>query len=572
MTEMELYNLWCEKAVDDPDLQTELKSIEGDEEAIKDRFYRDLEFGTGGLRGVIGAGAYRLNIYTIRRATQGLADYVNGAFENGSVAIAYDSRIKSDVFAKEAASVLAANGIKVYIYPELMPTPMLSWAVRALKCNAGIVVTASHNPAKYNGYKVYGDDGCQITLDVANTVIGKINAVPMFDGAKLMGFDEGVASGKIELIGQDVIEAYLDKVQEQGIHTDLVADSGLKVVYTPLNGTGNKPVRAILKRIGIKEVTVVPEQENPDGNFPTCPFPNPEIEEALAKGLELCKTVKPDLLLATDPDCDRVGIAVPSPEGDYVLFSGNEVGAMLFEYICEERIKLGTMPEKPVGVKTIVTTDIVKAMAEKYGVELRNVLTGFKFIGEQIGFLEKDGEDNRYIFGFEESYGYLAGSYVRDKDAVVASMLICEMAAFYRTKGISLLEAREKMYKTYGNYVHSQSSFTCEGASGMERMKELMSMLRTDTPKEIGGLKVVSFADYMASEETCIECGKKTPITLPKSDVLAFNLEQGASVIIRPSGTEPKIKAYYTTIGETKEAASKLRDTIADDFKSILGF
>lgn len=572
MTEMELYNLWCEKAVDDPDLQTELKSIEGDEEAIKDRFYRDLEFGTGGLRGVIGAGAYRLNIYTIRRATQGLADYVNGAFEYGSVAIAYDSRIKSDVFAKEAASVLAANGIKVYIYPELMPTPMLSWAVRALKCNAGIVVTASHNPAKYNGYKVYGDDGCQITLDVANTVIGKINAVPMFDGAKLMGFDEGVASGKIELIGQDVIEAYLDKVQEQGIHTDLVADSGLKVVYTPLNGTGNKPVRAILKRIGIKEVTVVPEQENPDGNFPTCPFPNPEIEEALAKGLELCKTVKPDLLLATDPDCDRVGIAVPSPEGDYVLFSGNEVGAMLFEYICEERIKLGTMPEKPVGVKTIVTTDIVKAMAEKYGVELRNVLTGFKFIGEQIGFLEKDGEDNRYIFGFEESYGYLAGSYVRDKDAVVASMLICEMAAFYRTKGISLLEAREKMYKTYGNYVHSQSSFTCEGASGMERMKELMSMLRTDTPKEIGGLKVVSFADYMASEETCIECGKKTPITLPKSDVLAFNLEQGASVIIRPSGTEPKIKAYYTTIGETKEAASKLRDTIADDFKSILGF
>ena len=572
MTEMELYKLWCEKAVDDPDLQTELKSIEGDEEAIKDRFYRDLEFGTGGLRGVIGAGAYRLNIYTIRRATQGLADYVNGAFENGSVAIAYDSRIKSDVFAKEAASVLAANGIKVYIYPELMPTPMLSWAVRALKCNAGIVVTASHNPAKYNGYKVYGDDGCQITLDVANTVIGKINAVPMFDGAKLMGFDEGVASGKIELIGQYVIEAYLDKVQEQGIHTDLVADSGLKVVYTPLNGTGNKPVRAILKRIGIKEVTVVPEQENPDGNFPTCPFPNPEIEEALAKGLELCKTVKPDLLLATDPDCDRVGIAVPSPEGDYVLFSGNEVGAMLFEYICEERIKLGTMPEKPVGVKTIVTTDIVKAMAEKYGVELRNVLTGFKFIGEQIGFLEKDGEDNRYIFGFEESYGYLAGSYVRDKDAVVASMLICEMAAFYRTKGISLLEAREKMYKTYGNYVHSQSSFTCEGASGMERMKELMSMLRTDTPKEIGGLKVVSFADYMASEETCIECGKKTPITLPKSDVLAFNLEQGASVIIRPSGTEPKIKAYYTTIGETKEAASKLRDTIADDFKSILGF
>ncbi len=572
MTEMELYKLWCEKAVDDPDLQAELKSIEGDEDAIVDRFYRDLEFGTGGLRGVIGAGAYRLNIYTIRRATQGLADYVNGAFENGSVAIAYDSRIKSDVFAKEAASVLAANGIKVYIYSELMPTPMLSWAVRKLGCNAGIVVTASHNPAKYNGYKVYGADGCQITLDVANTVIGKINAVPMFDGAKIMNFDDGVKEGKIELIGEDVIEAYLDKVQEQGVHTELVADSGLKVVYTPLNGTGNKPVRAILKRIGIKEITIVPEQENPDGNFPTCPFPNPEIKEALAKGIELCEKVKPDLLLATDPDCDRVGIAVPSPDGDYVLFSGNEVGALLFEYICEERIKMGTMPERPVGVKTIVTTDIVMAMAEKYGVELRNVLTGFKFIGEQIGFLEQDGEDDRYVFGFEESYGYLAGSYVRDKDAVVASMLICEMAAFYRTKGISLLQAREKMYQTYGNYVHSQSSFTCEGASGMQRMKELMSMLRTDTPKEIGGLKVVSFADYVASEKVDMATGEKTVITLPKSDVLAFDLEDGASVIIRPSGTEPKIKAYYTTIGETQEKATALRDKIADDFKAILGF
>ena len=450
MTEMELYKLWCEKAVDDPDLQTELKSIEGDEAAIQDRFYRDLEFGTGGLRGVIGAGAYRLNVYTIRRATQGLADYVNGAFENGSVAIAYDSRIKSDKFAKEAAAVLAANGIKVYIYSELMPTPMLSWAVRELKCQAGIVITASHNPAKYNGYKVYGEDGCQITLDVANTVIGKINAVEMFGGAKVMDFEDGIKSGKIEYIKQEVIDKYLDKVAQQGVHTDLVADSGLKVVYTPLNGTGNKPVRAILKKIGIKEVTVVPEQENPDGNFPTCPFPNPEIKEALAKGLELCKTVKPDLLLATDPDCDRVGIAVPDPEGNYVLFSGNEVGAMLLKYICQERTALGTMPKNPVAVKTIVTTDICKKIAAEYNVELREVLTGFKFIGEQIGFLEKEGQDDRYIFGFEESYGYLAGSYVRDKDAVVGSMLICEMAAFYRTKGISLLQAREDMYKKYG--------------------------------------------------------------------------------------------------------------------------
>lgn len=572
MTEMELYRLWCEKAVDDPDLQTELNSIADDEEAIKDRFYRDLEFGTGGLRGVIGAGSYRLNIYTIRRATQGLADYVNGAFENGSVAIAYDSRIKSDKFAKEAAAVLAANGIRVYIYPELMPTPMLSWAVRYLKCQAGIVVTASHNPAKYNGYKVYGEDGCQITLDVANTVIGKINDVPMFGGAKVMSFDEGIQSGMIRLIEQEVIDAYLEKVSEQGIHTDLVADSGLKVVYTPLNGTGNKPVRAILKKIGIKEVTVVLEQENPDGNFPTCPFPNPEIKEALAKGLELCETVKPDLLLATDPDCDRVGIAVPDPDGNYVLFSGNEVGAMLLKYICQERTALGTMPENPVAVKTIVTTDICKKIASEYGVELREVLTGFKFIGEQIGFLEEKGEENRYIFGFEESYGYLAGSYVRDKDAVVASMLICEMAAFYRTKGVSLLQAREEMYKKYGNYVHTQKSFTCEGASGMERMKEIMTALRTETPKTIGGLKVEDFADYLASEETNLETGAKTVLTLPKSDVLAFKLEQGASVIIRPSGTEPKIKAYYTTIGENRQDAAKLEETISEDFKRILGF
>jgi phosphoglucomutase len=434
------------------------------------------------------------------------------------------------------------------------------------------MITASHNPAKYNGYKVYGEDGCQMTIDAANAVTEKIAAVDMFGGAKVMSFDEGVKSGMISYISQDIIEKYYEKVLEQGIHTDLVAQSGLKVVYTPLNGTGNKPVREILKRIGVKEVTVVPEQENPDGNFPTCPFPNPEIKEALAKGLELCASVKPDLLLATDPDCDRVGIAVPGDNGEFVLFSGNEVGAMLLKYICQERTALGTMPKDPVAVKTIVSTDICKKIAAEYNVELREVLTGFKFIGEQIGFLEKKGEQDRYIFGFEESYGYLAGSYVRDKDAVVASMLICEMAAFYRTKGISLLKAREDLYAQYGNYLHSQKSFQCEGASGMERMKEIMTNLRTNVPTEIGGLKVLVFGDYMASEETELASGKKTVIDLPKSDVLAFRLEQGASVILRPSGTEPKIKAYYTTIGEKREDAQKLEEKIAEDFKAKLGF
>ncbi|MDO5560135.1 MAG: phospho-sugar mutase [Oscillospiraceae bacterium] len=571
MKEMELYTLWTNKAVEDPDLQAELSSIAGDNDAIKDRFYRDLEFGTGGLRGVIGAGTYRLNIYTIRRATQGLADYVNSLCTDPSVAIAYDSRIKSDVFAKAAAGVLAANGIKVYIYNELMPTPTLSFAVRELGCSAGIVVTASHNPAKYNGYKVYGSDGCQITIDAANTVIGKINSVEMFGGPKYISFEDGISSGSIEYISQDVIDNYYKNVCAQGIHTDIIADSGLKVVYTPLNGTGNKPVRTILKKVGITDVTVVPEQENPDGNFTTCPYPNPEIKEALALGLKLCETVKPDLLLATDPDADRVGIAVPSENG-YVLFSGNEVGAMLLEYICEERTKAGTMPENPVAVKTIVTTDIANAIAKHYNVEIRNVLTGFKFIGEQIGLLEADGEADRYIFGFEESYGYLAGSYVRDKDAVVASMLICEMAAYYRTLGISLLDAREKMYKKYGVYKHALESFTCEGVTGMEKMKEIMTSLRTNHPAQIGGLKLVVFEDYLTGKSKCIETGAVSELTLPESDVLVFKLENNASVVIRPSGTEPKIKAYYTTTGNTHEEADKQCEKLSADFKSILGF
>jgi len=571
MNEMELYNLWCKNATEDADIVAELNSIQGDENAIKERFYKNLEFGTGGLRGVIGAGTARLNIYTIRKATQGLADYVKENFENPSVAVSFDSRIKSDTFAKTACEVLAGNGIKAYVYTELMPTPMLSFAVRALKCSAGIMVTASHNPSKYNGYKAYGEDGCQLNLTNSEIVINKINQVDMFNGVKHINFEDGVKAGNIEYISNDVVEDYYKNVLAQGIHTDLVKDSGLKVVYTPLNGTGNKPVRTILDRIGIKDITVVPEQENPDGNFPTCPFPNPEIREALNLGLQLCETVKPDLLLATDPDADRVGIAVPDEDGNYVLFSGNEVGAMLFEYICKERTALGTMPKNPVAVKTIVTTDICKKVAEEYGVELRDVLTGFKFIGEQIGLLEEDGQEDRYIFGFEESYGYLAGSYVRDKDAVVASMLICEMASYYRTKGITMLQARENMYNKYGVYHHSQESFQFEGISGMQKMAEIMAHLRSNVPAEIGGLKVTCFEDYTTSLSKDLTTGETSTLTLPKSDVLVFKLTDGASVVIRPSGTEPKIKAYYTTIANTQEQALALKNTISDSFKKILG-
>lgn len=566
MTEKELYTLWCKNAKDDPDLCTELESIKDDNDAIVDRFYRDLEFGTGGLRGVIGAGTNRMNIYTVRRATQGFADYLNQEYTNPSVAISYDSRIKSDVFSKAAAEVLAANGIKVHIYSELMPTPCLSWATRALKCQGGIMVTASHNPAKYNGYKIYGEDGCQITLRGAEIILEKINSLDMFTGVKTSSFDEELAKGNISYIGQDVIEDFYKHVLAEGINTDLCASSGLKVVYTPLNGTGNKPVREILKRIGITDVTVVKEQENPDGNFTTCPYPNPEIREALEVGLRYCNEVKPDLLLATDPDCDRVGIAVPDGNGGYALFSGNEVGALLLEYICQQRIKKGTMPENPIAVKTIVTTDIVNLIGKEYGVEIINVLTGFKFIGEQIGLLEAKGEEKRYIWGFEESYGYLSGSYVRDKDAVDASMLICEMAAYYRTQGITLLQARENMYKKYGFFYQTLYSFTFEGASGMKKMADIMENLRNAHPTEIAGLKVIRFDDYKLSTSKNVVTGEVTELTLPKSNVLAFFLEGGSKVIVRPSGTEPKVKAYITSKQDTREEAEAIEQKIYADF------
>ena len=560
--------LWQENAVGDADLINELNSIENNEDEVIDRFYKELEFGTGGLRGVIGAGTNRMNIYTVGKAAQGLSCYVNGTTENGSIAIAYDSRIKSDVFAKCAASVFAANSIKVYIYKELMPTPMLSYAVRALKCDAGCVVTASHNPAKYNGFKVYGPDGCQLTIEAADIVLSHIEKTDIFAGVKRADFDEAVKSGMIEFIGDDVIENYLCEVAKQSVNPEVLCGTDFKVVYTPLNGAGNKPVRAILDKIGIKNVTVVKSQELPDGNFPTAPYPNPEIRQAFEEALKVAEEVKPDILLATDPDSDRVGIAV-NYNGEYRLMTGNEVGAMLLDYILTQRTKKGNMPKDPIAVKTIVTTDLATKIAKDHGCDIINVLTGFKFIGEQIGFLEEKNEQDRYVFGFEESYGYLAGSYVRDKDAVVASMLICEMAAYYKNEGVTLVDVMDSLYKKYGYFLHKQLSFTCEGVAGMQKISEITGSLRNDPPAVIGGLKVVGISDYDTSLYTDTATGKTQVIDLPKSNVLFYHLENDAAAIVRPSGTEPKIKVYLTAVSDSKDNAEKVCDAIEKDMTEV---
>lgn len=563
MSTSELYSLWLKNATDDPDIIEELKSIDGKDEEIYDRFYRELEFGTAGLRGVIGAGTNRMNIYTVRRATQGLAQYVLG--EGGSkVAIAYDSRIKSTLFAREAARVLAANGIKVYIYKELMPTPMLSYAVRELGCTSGIVVTASHNPAKYNGYKAYGADGAQLSVENSQKVLDLVNEVNMFSSVRLCDFDEAVREGTIEYIGDELIDKYLETVKSRSIER---VRGDLKVIYTPLNGTGNKPVREILKRIGIENVAVVPEQEFPDGSFPTAPFPNPEIRQAFECALSLSKTVPADLLLATDPDCDRVGIAVKDGD-DFTLMSGNEVGACLLDYILSRRKANGTLPKDPVAVKTIVSTPLADKIAAKYGCKLISVLTGFKYIGEQAGILEAKGEQERFVFGFEESYGYLAGAYVRDKDAVVASMLICEMAAFYKNEGKTLLDVINGLYAEHGMVYSSQNSFTFEGAAGMKKMQSIMDDLRALPPKKIGENSVIAISDYETSEKTELKTGKKTVITLPKSNVLYYDLdENGSNLIVRPSGTEPKIKVYITSIDADKEKAESRAELWLWDMK-----
>lgn len=546
MNYREVYERWL-KEVKDDELLTELKNMSDKE--IEDSFYKDLSFGTGGLRGTIGAGSNRMNIYTVAKTTQGLANYLNANYKNPSVVIGYDSRIKSDVFADVAAEVFSANGVKVEKWSTLLPVPTVSYATRYLLASAGVMITASHNPSKYNGYKVYGEDGCQITTEAAAEILAEINKVDIFNDVK-----KG-AGAEIKSIPDEVFTAFIEEVKNQSVLFGEEVDKNVAIVYSPLNGTGLVPVTRVLAEMGYSNVTVVEEQRNPDGNFPTCPYPNPEIKEALALGLEYCKKYNADLMLATDPDCDRVGIAVKDDDGEYQLLSGNEVGILLLDYLCSQRIKYNKMPKNPVMVKTIVTMDLGEQIANHYGVETRNVLTGFKFIGEQIGLLEKDGEVDRYIFGFEESYGYLSGSYVRDKDGVNGAYLIAEMFSFYKTKGVSLLDKLQELYATYGFAHNTLQSYTFEGASGFTKMQEIMSRIRVEGISEINGVKVVKSLDYIEGLDG-----------LPKSDVLKYYFEDNTSVVIRPSGTEPKLKTYISTCLGSKEESIKENK----DFEEVL--
>ena len=554
------YKRWAAADLEEAKLTQELRDIEGNEDQIKDRFAVSLKFGTAGLRGVLGAGTNRMNIYVIRQATQGLANWVKTQGGNQLVAVSYDSRINSDVFAKTAACVLAANGIRVRIYDALMPVPALSFATRYYGANAGIMITASHNPAKYNGYKAYGPDGCQMTDDAAAVVYAEIQKTDVLEGAKLVSFQEGLSSGMIQYVGEDCKEALYDAIKARSVRPGLCKTAGLKLVYSPLNGSGLVPVTRVLHDIGIDDITIVPEQKDPDGNFPTCPYPNPEIFEALRLGLELAEKNGADLMLATDPDADRVGIAIRCPDGSYELVSGNEVGVLLLDYICQGRIENGTMPQNPIAVKSIVSTPLADAVAASYGVEMRNVLTGFKWIGDQIARLEADGEEERFIFGFEESYGYLAGSYVRDKDAIIGSMLICEMAAYYRSIGSSIKERLESIYAKFGRYLNKVDSFEFPGLSGMDKMASIMDGLRKNPPKEIAGYAVTKVTDYTDTKTT----------GLPSANVLIYTLSGGATVVVRPSGTEPKIKTYFTTLGKDLAEAQAQKDKLAEALKPLL--
>ena len=565
-----LYDKWIKSAVADKDLIPELESIKGDNEAILDRFYKNLEFGTAGLRGVIGAGTNRMNVYTVNQATQGLADYLNANFENPSVAVAYDSRIKSEDFAKSAAGVLAANGVKVYIFPELVPTPMLSFAVRRLNCSSGLIITASHNPSKYNGYKCYDPNGYQMTDEAAAKTYEYIQKIDMFDGVKTMDFDEALAEDMVDFIEDWLLDEFYKEVLSCRVNPEAIKKANLKVIYTPLNGTGNKPVQKVLKKAGVGEVTVVKEQEKPDGNFPTCPYPNPEIRQAFECAIKAAEGTDADLLLATDPDCDRVGIAVRDGD-DYVLMTGNEVGAMFCEYLLHSLKEQNKLPKNPVVVKTIVTTPLVEAIASSYGAATADLLTGFKDIGELVTNLERKGEEERFIVGMEESYGYLRGTHARDKDAVVASLLICEMASYYKLKGMSLKQFMDSIYEKYGMYLNSVLNFAFEGASGMQKMSDMMTSLRENPPKTIAGKDVVKTADYKISKVIDIVNNKEDTIDLPKSNVLSYYLSDGSKLIVRPSGTEPKIKAYITAYGTSREDSEKKSKEFADAVSELLG-
>ena len=549
----EEYQRWLAADLQDADLSPELRKIQGNDEEIKDRFAVSLQFGTAGLRGVLGAGTNRMNIYVVAQATQGLANWVKTQGGTQTVAISFDTRLKSDVFSKTAAGVLAANGIKVRIYDAAMPVPALSFATRYYNCNAGIMVTASHNPAKYNGYKAYGPDGCQMPDQAADVVYNEIQKIDVLNGAQQISFAQGVEDGLIRFVGDDCKKAFYEAIEACQVRPGLAATSGLKLVYSPLNGSGLVPVTQVLKDIGITDITIVPEQEYPNGYFTTCSYPNPEIYAALESGLKLAKECDADLMLATDPDADRVGIAMKCPDGTYELVTGNEMGALLLDYICAGRIEKGTMPKDPVAVMSLVSTPLAKAIAKHYNVELRSVLTGFKWIGDQILNLEKNHQEERFIFGFEESYGYLAGSYVRDKDAVVASMLICEMAAYYRANGSSIKQRLEEIYSQYGRYFNKTDSFEFPGLSGMDKMAGIMAQLRQEPPTAIGAHKIAKAVDFKKSEET----------GLPPANVLLYELENGATVIIRPSGTEPKIKAYFTTLGKDLAEAQAQKDELA---------
>ncbi len=553
----EQYNYWLEN-VKDEEIRQQLLAM--DEKAKEDAFYRDLEFGTAGLRGVIAAGTNRMNIYIVAKASQGLANYVVKNFkeEDRRISISYDSRIKSDVFAKIAAGTFAAAGIKVYIWKELMPVPCCSFATRAYNCAAGVMVTASHNPSKYNGYKVYGPDGCQCTTEAANAVLAEIEKLDTFKDVHTMEFEEGLANGMIEYISDSVYRDFLEAVKTQSLVGDDEIDKNVAIVYTPLNGTGLKPVTQILKETGYTNITVVKEQEYPDGNFPTCPYPNPEIKQAMSLGMEYAAKCDADLLLATDPDADRVGMAVKKPDGEFQLISGNQAGILLLDYICQRRIALNRMPEDPVLVKSIVTTDLADRIAASYGVRTINVLTGFKFIGEQILYLERAGKKDSYIFGFEESYGYLAGTHARDKDAVVASFLICEMFAYYKTRGISLLDKLNEIYAKFGYSMNTLYSNEFDGSEGFKKMQNIMAKFSQGV-ESIGGKKVVELLDY-----------NKGINGLPTANVLKFMLEDNCVVVVRPSGTEPKLKYYVTVSAKDEAEAKEVEKKIAEDLNTYL--